>query len=102
MAEFKAVLAAPRKKCQEGAEPALVRRESRWQLEKDWSRLVAKDRQPFVKELQAIDRVFGQALPVGDELRRFPCEDEVSPSFITPTPDGLRRGRAIEDAIQLH
>jgi hypothetical protein len=43
-----------------------------------------------------------QAFPVGDELRRLPGEDEVAPGLITPTPDRLCRGRAIEDAIQLH
>ena len=43
MTEFKAVSAALRKKCQEGAEPACVRREVRRQLKENWSRLVAKD-----------------------------------------------------------
>ena len=102
MTELKAVLAALRKKCQEGSEPACVRYEVRRQLKEDWSRLVAKDRQALVEEMQAVDRILGQAFPVGDELRRLPGEDEVAPGLITPTPDRLCCGRAIEDAIQLH
>jgi hypothetical protein len=42
-----------------------------------------------------------QAFPLGDELRRLPGEDEVAADLITPTPDRLCRGRAIEDAVLL-
>ena len=44
MTEFKAVSAVLRKKCQEGAEPARVRREVRRQLKENWPDLVDKNR----------------------------------------------------------
>ena len=44
MTEFKAVSAVLRKKPQEGAKSACVRREIRRQLKQNWPNLVAKDR----------------------------------------------------------
>ena len=102
MAKFKAVAAPIRKKCQERAEPARVRLEIWRQLKQDRPGFIPKDRHPVIEKLQAVDRVLGQAFPVGDELRRFPREDEVPAGFIAPALDGLGWGRAIEDAIQLH
>jgi hypothetical protein len=86
----------------EGSELACVHCEVRRQLKEDWPRLVAKDRQPLVEEMQAVDRILGQAFPVGDKLRRLPGEDEMAPGLITPTPNRLCCGRAVEDTIQFH
>src|SRR4029453_9803695 len=41
-----------------------------------------------------------QPLPVGNEFRRLPCEDEVLAGLLLPAFDGIRRGRSIEYAIE--
>ena len=102
MTEFEAVPAVLMRKRQERAEPARGRREVRRQLKENWPPLVGEDRQPLVEELQVVDRILGQAFPVGDELQRLAGEDEAAPGLITPTPDRLCCGRAIEDIVQLH
>jgi hypothetical protein len=56
----------------QAGKPACVRCEVWRQLKKNRPRLVIEKGKALVEELQAVDRVLRQALPVADELRRLP------------------------------
>src|ERR1700727_169483 len=91
IAEFEAVSPSVRQHFAKFAKPIGVCREVRRKLKKDWTNLASKQGQSVFQQFEAIGRIFGQALPMGNELRRLPGKDEVLSGLIPPAFDGLWR-----------
>jgi hypothetical protein len=92
MAEFERISPPPFQQLEERGQALGVDREVRREPKQDRTGLVTQQRQPVYEQFKTVDRVFGQALPVRDELRRLPGKDEIRIGGIAPACDRLSVG----------
>jgi hypothetical protein len=101
MAEFKAVAAPFRKKCQERAEPARVCLEIWRQLKQDRPGFIPKDRHPVIEKCRLLIELSDKRFQWVMNFDAF--QEKTKYRLVSSRQlDGLGWGRAIEDAIQLH
>src|SRR3954452_8145267 len=101
MTKFETVAAVPGQQLEKRGKSIGVSLELRRELKQDRPHFAAQQRNAVLEQLQAVDGAIGQALPMRDELRRLPGEDEIAAGLLSPRFHRLRCRRPIEHAVEL-
>src|SRR4051812_26772120 len=100
MPEFETVAALVREQFDEGCEPLGISPKIRRQLKQDRTRLFAQQRQSIFEQLEAVNGIVRQALPVRDEFGCFPGKHKIIAGLLAPASNGFWCRSPIEYAVE--
>ena len=99
VAKLERVRITARQHVEEGRQTLAVLGKLRRKLEQHGSDLGRQRLEPSLHQLYRVRAILVQPLPMGNELRRLPCEQEILRGLVPPRLYSLQRGRSIERAI---
>jgi len=101
VAKLERVRITARQHVEEGRQTLAVLGKLRRKLKQHGSDLGRQRLKSSLHQLYRVRAVLVQPLPMSNELRRLPCEQEILRGLVPPCFYSLQRGRSIERAINL-